>query len=364
MKVKVNGVYFLYFNEVVISSTLDTVASTFSILARWDPDVPGHNELFTPLSYASVVFYSDEDKLIATMTAVRWTVKATAEPGLWQISGYSKPGVLDDCQIPYNMYPLESNKKSLKQITERLLAPFGLKLVVYAIVEKECNQIIEKTVAKPEETIKNYICSIANQKNVVVSHDIYGNLIMFRPDVKSKPKLKLTPENTITMELDVDGTDIHSHITTLRQQSRGDNPDEAFGNININVKSFDDFDQDRGQTFKVSSTDTVRNPLVKVFRPTVDKLTRLSFYDTNRAALNMRGVELKNIRIDFTLNRWEPISIGDIIEVTNPLLNINNTVKMVLESTTINESGESKTMSGALVLLETFTGDEPQNIFG
>lgn len=363
MKAKVNGLYFVYFNEVIISSTLDTVASTFTFLARYDQDIPEHKQLFRPLSYAKIEFFSDEDKILSTGRIVRWTPKSSAEPNLWQLSGYSLPGVLDDCQIPYNLYPLESNNRSLKQITERLLAPFGIKLIVYDIVVKECNQIITKTVAKPEETIKDYICSVANQKNVVVSHDIYGNLIMFRPDTKAKPKLTLTDQNTISMELDVDGTKIHSHITTLRQPSRGDNPDEAFGSININVKSFDDFDQDRGQTFKVSSVDTVRNPLVQVFRPTVDRLTRLSFYDTNRAALNLRATELKDIRIDFALDYWAPISIGDIIEVVNPELFINNKVKMVLESTTITESSSQKTMTGTLVLLETFTSAEPQNIF-
>ncbi len=370
MKAKVNDLFFLYFNEVRINTTLDTVASTFTFLARYDPDIPGNAELFQPLSYAKIEFFDEtrEDEpnkgLLSTGRIVRWDAVSTGAPNLWQLSGYSLPGVLDDCQIPYNLYPLESNNRNLDQIANRLIKPFGLKLIVYEIVQKECAQKIAKTVAKPEETIKDYICSVANQKNVVVSHDIHGNLIMFRPDVKSKPKLTLTDQNTLKMELSVDGTRIHSQITTLRQPSRGTNPDEAFGNININVKSFDDFDQDRGQTFKVSSVDTVTNPLVKVFRPTVDRLTRLSFYDTNRAALNLRATELKNIRITFSLDRWETISIGDIIEVINPELFINNKVKMVLESTEILESADQKTMTGSLVLLETFTGDEPQNIFG
>ncbi len=364
MKAKVNNLYFLYFNEVIIDTRLDTVASTFTFFAKYDPDIPGHKELFKPLSYAKIEFFDDDDRLLSTGRIVRWSSKSTSEPNLWQLSGYSLPGVLDDCQIPYNLYPLESNYKNLAQITDRLLKPFDLKNIVYDIVTKECAQAIAKTVAKPEETIKDYICSVANQKNVVVSHDIHGNLIMFRPDVKGKPKLTLTSENTLTMELDVDGTRIHSHITTLRQPSRGGNPDEAFGSININVKSFDDLDQDRGQTFKVSSVDTVVNPLVKVYRPTVDRLTRLSFYDTNRAALNLRATELKNIRIDFSLDHWAKISIGDIIEVINPELYINNKVKMVLESTVITENSKQKTMTGSLVLLETFTGDEPQNIFG
>lgn len=363
MKAKVNGLYFLYFNEVRIDTTLDTVASTFTFLARYVPDIPGHKELFRPLSYAKIEFFDENDRLLSTGTITHWVFNSTPDPNLVQLSGYSLPGVLDDCQIPYSLYPLESNNRTLKQITERLLVPFGLKLIVYDIVAKECSQAITKTVAKPDETIKDYICSVANQKNVVVSHDIHGNLIMFRPDIKALPKLTLDSQNTLTMELNVDGTRLHSDITTLRQPSRGDDTD-AFGTVKFKDKNFDNFNVDQGQTFKISSINTVKNPLVKTFRPFVDKLTKLSFYDTNRAALNMRAAELKNIKIDFSLDYWAAISIGDVIEVINPELFINNKVKMVLESTTIQQSSASKTMSGTVVLLESFTGDEPQNIFG
>jgi prophage tail gpP-like protein len=365
MKARVNGMYFMYFNEVVISTSLDAVASTFSFVARYDPDIPGHNELFRPLSYAKIEFFDDNStRPLSTGTIVDWNFASEADPTLKKLSGYSLPGVLEDCQIPYSLYPLESNNRNLQQITDRLLKPFGLKLIVYDIVKKECAQIIARTVAKPEETIKNYICSIANQKNVIVSHDIFGNLIMFRPDVKSQPKLTLTPENTTKMNLHVNGREIHSEITTLRQPSKGDNPDEAFGNINITERSLDDF-IDKGETLKISSSNTVKNKLVTAYRPMVDKLTRLSFWDTDRAAKNMRGAELKNVRITFELDRWEKVSIGDIIEVdVNPELFINKKVKMILESTTIQENSKTKTLSGSLVLLETFTGDEPQNIFG
>ncbi len=363
MKAKVNGKYFLYFNEVIISTTLDTIASTFSFFAFYDATIPGHNELFRPLSYAKIEFFDDNDRLLSTGTIVHWNFKSDSGPSLVQLSGYSLPGVLEDCQIPYRLYPLESNNRTLAQIAARLISPFNFNNIVYDSVKNEANQTIAKTIAKIDESIKDYLCKVANQKNVVLSHDIHGNLIMFRPDIHSAPKLSLNDQNTVSMELDVDGTKIHSDITTIRQPSRGDNPANQFENEN-DLNNISNPDAPKGKVFKIESISTVKNPLVKAYRPYVDRLTKLSFYDTQRAALNMRAAELKNIRVNFELDHWPVVSVGDIIEVYNPELFIVNKVKMVLETTIIQESSKSKTMKGTLVLLETFTGDEPQNIFG
>lgn len=368
MKIKVNGKDYIYFNDVVINTPLDSVASTFTFLGFYDQTNPLHVELFKPLSYARVEFF-DEDRagsankgLISTGTIVHWAFKSSSEPNLVQLSGYSLPGVLDDCQIPYKAYPLETDNGTLEQIGNKLCGLFNIKQIVYNIVSKEAAQLIPKTVAKIDETIKNYLCKVANQKNVVVSHDIHGNLILYRPDITAPIKLSLNQQNTLTMELEVDGTKIHSEITTIRQPTRGNGGNDVTDEVNNS--QVNNPDAPGGKVFKISSIDTVYNRLVNTYRPYVDRLTNGTFYDTHRAALNMRASQLKNIRVTFALNYWAPISIGDIIEVINPEIFINNKVKMVLESTVIQESSTRKTMTGSLVLLETFTGDEPQNIFG
>lgn len=365
MQIKVNGKFYNYFNAVVISTTLDTIASIFTFTAFYDQTNPDHKILFKPLSYYKIEFFHDDGGLIMTGTITHHSFKSSKEKNLVQISGYSLPGVLDDCQIPYSLYPLESNNRTLAQIVARLITPFHLNVITYPVVTKESSQLIAKTVAKVDETIKDYLCKVANQKNVVISHDIHGNVILFRPDINAATKLTLTGENTLEMELAIDGTKIHSDITCLRQPSKSDG-DNLFEADEGDEGGFDGTFAPSGQAkpFLISSINTVKNPLVLAYRPMVRKLTKLSFYDTNRAALNMRAAELKNIRVLFSLDRWEKISVGDIIEVLNPEIFINNTARMVLESTVIQQSSERKTMTGVLVLAETFTGDEPQNIFG
>lgn len=362
MQIKVNGKLFNYFNEVVISTTLDTLASVFTFTAYYDKTNPDHVILFRPLSYFKAEFFNDEGGLIMTGTITHYNFKSSSGIHLVQLSGYSLPGVLDDCQIPYSSYPLEQNNLTLQEIVANLIKPFHLNVITYMDVTKESTQIIAKTVAKVDETIKEYICKVANQKNVVVSHDIHGNVILFRPDPTATPKLLLNGENTLEMTLDIDGTKLHSTITTLRQPSRGNGGNDFTDETNLD--NVTNPDSPGGKVFKISSIDTVTNPLIGAFRPYVHKLSKLSFYDTQRASLNMRAAELKNIKVAFSLDHWETISVGDVIQVNNPETFINNTANMILETTTIQQSGEKKTMTGTLVLAETFTGDEPQNIFG
>lgn len=379
MQIKVNGKFYEYFNDASIATSLDAVASTFAFSGKYDPTNEVHRYLFKPLSYHKVEFF-DETRLgernkglLSTGTVTNHSFNSAAAPNLTVLAGYSLPGVVEDCQIPFALYKkvgdteiqtvsLESIGLTLEQIIRKILKPFGLNVIVYDSVKKEAAQVIPKSVCSVEQTIKDYICKLANQKNVVVSHDIFGNLILFRPDIKAAPKLFLNQENTLTMSLNIDGQNIHSHITTVRQPTKNTDNSNPYASTN-NAKSLSGDSDTADKTLKISSMDTVTNPLVGTFRPMIDILSSGTFYDTHRAAQNKRAAELKNIKIPFTLNYWPTVSVGDVIEVQNPEIFINNKVKMILESSVISENAESKTMSGVLVMPETFTGETPVNIF-
>lgn len=360
MKIRINGKYYVYFDEVSVDTSLDAVASTFGFTARFDPDNALHKELFRPLSYHKVEFLHDDGKPISTGTLLTHTFNASATPELVSVGGYSLGGVLEDCQIPHELYPLESNNRSLKEIATRLLNYFGLKLIVYNEVSKECNQVIPKSVAEPEESIKDYLAKIAAQKNVIISHDVYGNVIMFRPKPNDAPKMLFTDENTTNISLDVNGQDIHSSITTLRQP-------KSSGSSKGGILS-DDYDPLAESGGKKANqillpVDTVVNPMIRIKRPKVDKLSSGDLGDIRKGAENGIASELKNISVAISINRWENISIGDMVEVISPKNFLYQRTKMMVSQTTINENESSKTSSITCVLPETFTGNKPKNIF-
>lgn len=337
MKIKINGTYIKFFDEVRIALSLDSVASTFSFVGRYNPENPMHRKVFRPLSYSKVEIFNDEDSLLLTGSIVNHDFNSDARPDLWTLTGYSKGGILEDVNIPYDMYPLESLQRNLKDITERLITPFGIGLVIDPSVTKDAGMVFEKSVASPSESIKSYLSKIASQRNIVVSHDARGNLVYFRPNTKGAPKARFNQKNTLTMSMSVRGQGLHSNISVLRQPS-----DEAAN---------------------ISPVDTVKNNLIPVKRPSVRVLSSGTDTATKEAADNELAAELKNIEFRISLNRIEDLSPGDIVEVQNDEIFLFKYTRLMISSTSIAETTNSTGMDISLVLPESFTGEQPKNIF-
>lgn len=338
MKIKINDTFFVFFNDFSLASSLDSVASSFSFTVKHEKDNPNHKNLFRPLSFHKVEFFNDKNQLFFTGTIVSHKFSSKETPELVQLSGYSLPGILEDCTIPYSAYPLESIASNLKEITEKILKNFGLSLVVDKSVFREVSTSYKKSVAKPEGVIKDYLSKLAAQRNVIVSHDRHGRLVYFRPDANAKSVQKYNEQNTTEMSLDVNGQGMHSELTILRQQNGKDKSSS-------------------------SKSDTIQNPLVKKFRPSVQIMTEGEDTETKGAVENYLADELKNIKVQININRWDGMMIGDIIEVHNHEIFLFKNVRMMVESTTINENSDGRTMSISAVLPETFSGKIPKTIF-
>jgi len=337
MKIKINGTYIKFFDEVNIALNLDTVGSVFSFVGRLNPDNPLHKKVFKPLSFAAVEVFSDDDALILTGQIVNHTFNSTSSPGLWNLSGYSTPGILEDVSIPYSLYPLESINRNLKDITERLIAPFGIKLIIDSSVSKDAGLVFDKSVATPSESIKNYLAKIASQRNIVMSHNASGDLVYFRPDTNQVPKRRFNETMGVEMSLGVKGQGLHSEITVLRQPS------------------------DEGSN--ISPVDTIKNALVPGFRPSVQVLSSGTDTATKSAADNELASELKNIEISLTLHKIENLLPGDIIEVRNPEIFLFEYTRLMITGVVITENTKSSAMSISLALPESFTGEQPKDIF-
>lgn len=337
MKVKINGQYYAFFDNVSINFKLDSVASVFSFDARFNPNNAAHRIIFQPLTYNIVEIYDNDDKLKFTGVILNTSLGSNSSRDLQNVSGYSKGGVLEDCSIPYSAYPLERLNVSLKDIASRLFKEFGLGFVVDNSVSNEMNLNYAKTVAEPTDTIKDFISKLAAQRNIVLSHNKKGDILFFKPDTKAKAKAFFSDQNTTSMSLAVNGQAMHSTISVIRQPSK-DNPG-------------------------LSPVDTISNHLVKINRTVVKVLSSGTETDTKKAADNLLAEELKSIEINVEINRYEDLNCGDIVEVHNHEIFLYNKTRLIVSEITINEANSSESMSLKLVLPETFTGETPKNIF-
>lgn len=372
MKIRVNNQSFINFEDLTIDSQLDSVASIFSISAYFDFDNPEHKVLFKPLSYNKIEIIDDDDSKLLTGTILNHDFDAKSTTELIQISGYSLPGVIEDCNVPYSMYPLESLKMNLGEIARKLIKPFGLQLIVDSSVQKDVNLVYPKTVCEPEDSIKDYLSKLAAQRNIVISHTTDGHLLMFRPDSKAKSVELFTEQNTTSMTLSVNGQSMHSQLTVLRQpkmkkektekQKKVSTPAQYDSNgyeiepPKVEVKTVKE--RPKAQFF-----DTIKNPMINAFRPAVKKMTEGEDVSTESAVKNLISDEYRNIKFTISIDNWKRIKPGDIIDVESKRLFLAGKIRLMIESISKTANASEKNMVINAVLPETFTGDIPKNIF-
>lgn len=140
LSLKIQGQHFKYWNNFSLNLVYNSLGSTFSFEGL--TITPDQKRLFMPLSYhrCEVLFGAQKlltGTLLNTGTGLENTISLNA------ISGYSLPGVLEDCEIPLDVYPLQFDNMSVKDIVEKLIKPFGLALVVDSSVEAEVNKKID-----------------------------------------------------------------------------------------------------------------------------------------------------------------------------------------------------------------------------
>lgn len=337
MRIKINGKWFAFFDDISVSYKLDSIASTFSFKTRFNPDNADHREIFRPLAYNTVEIFDNNEILLFTGTSLMTSLSSAKDRSLQTVAGYSRAGVLEDSSIPYNAYPLEKNNVSLQDIVEVLLRDFDISYFIDPSASVDMGLVYKKTTATPSESIKNYIAKLAAQRNIILSHDARGSLLFIKPGFDALPKLFLNETNTVAITTKVNGQAMHSTITVIRQ------PDK--------------------DNTSIEPVDTINNSLIGINRTITKVLSSGQETATKKAADNVLAEELKNISINARLKRIEDVKVGETVEVLSPENFIFERAKLVVVAVNIKENNSVEEMSLDLVLPETFTGQDPKNIF-
>ena len=371
---KVGGQTFEKFNRFALSLNYNGVASVFSFDGFFDINNPDHKRLFKPLTYPKCQILLD-GRVLLTGTILNQSSAIAGESSLTGISGYSLPGVLEDCEIPMDTYPLQSDGLNLREITEKIIEPFGLKLVIDRQIEGDVNSLYpeslesnqlepsantgneetttegdeEKTITqtngKENEKIKDYICKIASQKHIIVTHNCYGNLVFTRVATNLQSIATFTENKpSCKISLSVNGQELHSKINLIGQgQLETDTPTE----------------------------EEITNPLIKAYRPGVKMQTSGDNSNIPLTAKMARGAELRGIQLTIETNEWywfdgkknHIILPNQIIDVISPSNYLSKKTRWFVESVDFTGDNEKTTATIKCVLPEVYTGEEPKYIF-
>lgn len=328
MRIKFTNKNFEYFSEYTITLSYNTIASTFSFNAL-------SSILGMPLVYSFVELYDDNNELLITGYILSSAYKVSASPEQEVYPGYSITGVLEDCSIPY---PFQFDNLSLREITTKLLAPYGLSFVVDPSVNKDMDKVYKISSPSDSASVKDYISAMASQRGIILTHDNKGRLVFTKIDPsKLSPVASFIDGNGgfTEMSLTANGQKMHSSITVVRQASV-DNSD--------------------------AGESTINNPYVtNRHRPLTKILTNGDIFDLKTAARNELSRELMDITL--TIETTLFVKPGNLIEVLAPSLKIRKKTNWFVTQTTIKGTTEGVTYSLQCVLPDVFTTNPVKNIF-
>ena len=330
-----------FFNNVSLELRYDSIASVFKFDCYFDPENKDQEELFCVTHFHEcIIEYNGIQFLNGYIVSQGFRDSSVKQ--FAQFGGYTLTGVLEDCQISPDSYPLQYNGLSLYQIATKLLAPFKLGIVVDPAVKDLMNKSYPATTAEPTDSIAEYLTKLANQRNIIISHDETGKLLFTRIASSTLPVLNVEEGLVGTeMTMTYSGQQMHSHITVLRQA-----------------------DKDGGN----SGQYTIRNPFVPiVYRPKVITQNSGDNNSTKQAAQNALAAELKNVTLTIKIDRWiidgKIIKPNSIISVLNKKLYLYKRTKFFIESVSYEGNSESHTAVLTCVPLACYDGSVPYNIY-
>lgn len=354
MNVKINhrlGVVDIkFFSNFTLNLKYDSVASVFGFDFYFDPKNPEHAEMACVSHFHEAIIEHNGERLL-TGYILSNNFQSGSKKQLVKFGGYSKAGVLEDCEIPTDQYPLQTDGLTLREIITKLISPFTFGFEIMGDVPEQLelsdkvDKKIEKTNAKESQNIKSYITELTSQRNIVLSHNSNGDLVITKPSPNKKPLFAIDESNGslpgTNLSLTFNGQTLHSHITVVGQAAgNGGNATET----------------------------TVQNPFVRnVYRPKVvvqssgDDVTAAEF------AKNKLAAEYKAITLTITTDRWEHngkiIRVGEIISVTSPEIYLYKKTNWFIES--INYTGDSKKLIAVItcVIPAVYDGSDAVNFF-
>lgn len=340
-----------FFSKFTLNLKYDSIASTFGAQLYFDPKNPDHAEMACVSHYHECLLeYNGERVFTGYVLSNSFTSKAQKE--LCSIGGYSKPGVFEDCDIPTSLYPLQVDGMSFREITQRIIAPFNIGLVVDGVARNNSNQLftldekldkkIEKTNAEESKNIKSFLTDLAVQRNIVLSHDARGNLLFTEPKTTQEPLFHVEKGVIVTdIKMNFNGQGIHSQIEVIRQaDSSGSEGGKAI----------------------------IYNPYCPiVFRPKVVVQSSGDESTLEEFAQQQLAAELKNVTVTVEVDRWDIdgklIKPNNIITIKSPENYIYEKTRFFIESVSLNIDSEKETATLNCVLPEVYNRQVPKNIF-
>lgn len=333
----IDGKRFRYFTSLSVSRRVDGF-STVSVGAPYNASDADFREAMRQFQFKSVeVFIGGSPVFSGVLVAV--TPSLGSKEKKVQASGYTRAGVLADCNAPMSAYPLEFFDDDMKTVTEKLIGPFSLKATFLKEAGAKFDQGLNLS---PQKKIWPFLVRLAKQRNLLIRDDDKGDLVFWVPnatpavpdavlDQGASPLIRVTP--------DLDPQQYFSHVTGREPMF-----------LNLDGASY-----------------TVINALLKgVLRPftfEIDDTSGATLKEATEAATGRMFASAVKYEAEVATWRkpngkiWQP---GDFVQLTAPDAMIFKPYTFVVRGVTLSREEKSSVASLELSIPESLRGELPK----
>jgi len=331
-----NKRYRLWTN-ISISRSIDSM-DTLEFDSPFDPESSDLREKFRPMSFKSVVV-TVGDKPLFTGTMLTPDPKLANDGQTVFVRGYSLPGVLNDCNASAGSYPLDFADQDLRQITQKLAAPFGLDVSFTA----QAGAVFEDVTMETSKKVLQFIIALAKQRNLIVASTSDGALLLQQEIATGKPVAILNQGNSplISVLPIFNPQEYFSHITGIESMQLG------LGGSKFTVKNeridgvIRPFTFNVPDSFEGEVSIAVKAKIGRMFGNTVFYTVELSTWRDSKGEL------------------WTP-NTTIILQAPNAM--IYNNYEFIIRAVRFQQDSDSQTAILNLVLPGTFSGEVPESM--
>jgi len=217
ISILVDGKLFSFFTDYSITFNIDTF-DTFTFSGPFDETKLVYRETFRPFSYKKAKVYYDK-YLIFTGVLLAQQCASNPDSKTLSISGYSLPGVLNDCHMPISAFPLNFNNQTLQQITEKVCKPYG---IISNFLSSSGNKFSEVAL-EVDKPVLSFLIDLATQRGLLVSNNEKGELIFWKSGTGSPiASFKEGELPFISCSPQFNYQNFFSHITAISKTTESD----------------------------------------------------------------------------------------------------------------------------------------------
>lgn len=216
--IKINGKSYKWFNGFTVDLNYNSVASKFSFNGLFESSNMEHRELFKPFSYNDIEIYYGK-KLLITGTILNVVFTSKKDKTLAKVEGYSKTGVINDCNLPKDSFPLTISKSSSKDAIERVLKPFNLSVIIDESAIDLMNEVEDEITVAIDESIATFIARLCLGKGLILTHNAFGQLVITKLSVPKGVVQRFDDtEPSISMVMKTNGQGMFSEVYSVKEQ--------------------------------------------------------------------------------------------------------------------------------------------------